>query len=286
MSHILIVLSLLVAAFTAGQTQGASPFLAIEDEAKTAPSPTTQVPPSFKDGGNCLFIGHSFFIPVARYFDKIASRSGFSRHQAQLVFAPGKRGSPGDLWRNSSRRKQIEDKLASGKIDLLGMTTFSSKTAFKDYQRWIDLALKYNPNTQFFIGQCWTFGGPKRETKQYDQAIEANGDHQFKIVRELRKSYPNNLIYFINYGKIASEMKRRFSVDQLPDITKMVGRDKGALFRDGFMGHAGPMMLELSSLVWLNILYGTEIEQLKHSTYQSDVKDITMKVIKFNQKYR
>ncbi len=259
--------------------------LAIAGEKKIPLSPGKKVQMTFKDGANCLFIGHSFFIPVARYFDKVARRNGFSSHQTHLVFAPGKLGSPKELWNNSNRRTQIEGKLANGKIDLLGMTA-GFKSSFEDYQQWIDLSLKYNPKTRFFIGQCWMLGGPRMENKKYNLVIEASGNRLFQVVSKLRKTYPKNHIYFINYGKMASEMKYRFNAKQLPDITKMVGPDKKGLFRDGFIGHGGPMMLELSSLIWLNTLYGAEIEKLKYTPYQSNVKDITTKVLKYNLKYR
>lgn len=265
------------------------PTLALAGENKTTPpGPARPTPPPvFKDGANCLFIGHSFFIPVAKQFDKVATRSGFRSHKAKLVFAGGKNGSPGALWDNPKRKKLIEAKLAGGKIDLLGMTVFSKfNSSFKDYQQWIDLALKYNPKTRFFIGQCWAAGGPRLANEKYDQAIAASSTRVFKIVTKLRTTYPKNHIYFINYGKVASEMKSRYAAKKLPDITKMVGRDKQALYRDGFMGHGGPMMLELSSLVWLNILYGAEITKLKHTPYQSDVNSITTKVVKYNQQYR
>jgi hypothetical protein len=78
----------------------------------------------FGDGANALFIGHSFFIPVARSFDRIATESGFESHRSEMVFASGAAGAPGSLWRNRDKRKIIESKLESGNVDLLGMTSF------------------------------------------------------------------------------------------------------------------------------------------------------------------
>jgi hypothetical protein len=240
----------------------------------------------FKDGANCLFIGHSFFVPVARSFDAIATKSGFSSHQVDVVFSPGPSGTAGAIWNNLGQRKQIEDKLATGKIELLAMTVGNAKNALEDYQRWIDLALKYNPKTRFFIGHCWTPGGPRMDTSAYDNLIEESGTRQFDAVAQLRKAYPDNHIYFINYGKTASIMKAMFEAGELHDIEELVGRNRRSLFLDGLMGHGGPMMLELSGLCWLNTLYGAEIDNLKHSDYKSDVEGITATVIKFNQKYQ
>lgn len=169
--------------------------------------------PAFKDGANCLFIGHSFFIPVARSFDKVARQSGFRSHEVKLVFAPGKGGLPADLWDNPKHKKQIEAALATGKIDLLGMTALGGLgSTFEDCQRWIDLALKHNPKTRFFIGVPWIPGGPKMENERYLKAIEASGDRTFKTVTELRKAYPKNQIDFINYGIVGrvGEYNRKY----------------------------------------------------------------------------
>lgn len=240
----------------------------------------------FKDGANCLFIGHSFFVPVARSFDAIATKNGFSSHQIEMVFSPGPAGTAGKLWDNPRRRKQIEDKLATGKIALLGMTVGKVTNAFEDYQRWIDLALKYNPKTRFFIGHCWTPGGPKMPTSAYSELIEISGTRQFDVVAKLRKAYPDNHIYFINYGKTASIMRAMFEDGELHDIEELVGRNKRSLFLDGLMGHGGPMMLELSALTWLKVLYGADIEKLERGSYNAqDVTEITNKVLSYNQRF-
>lgn len=243
--------------------------------------------PVFKDGANCLFIGHSFFVPVAKSFDKVAGQNGFSAHQAKFVFSGGMSGAPGALWKNPKRKKEIEEALATGKVELLGMTAFGQlSSTLEDYQRWIDLALKHNPNTKFFIGLPWVPGGTKLDTDPYNKAIETIGEGLFKTATELRKAYPKNHIYFINYGKVASELKSRHDADKLPDVTKLFGRGEGALFSDNVLGHGGPMLLELSALVWLNTLYGADIDQLKHSPYKSDVKEIVGGVAEYNQKFK
>jgi hypothetical protein len=81
---------------------------------------------SLENGAKGLFIGHSFFVPVAKAFDVMASQSDFASHQAELVFAPGQAGSPGPMWKNEKNRQQIEAKLATGDIDLFGMPISST----------------------------------------------------------------------------------------------------------------------------------------------------------------
>lgn len=264
-------------------------IVGIPAQAKKAPSPDLDVflaSKTFQEGASCLFIGHSFFIPVAKSFDKFARQTGCTNHQMDFVFAGGQSGLPAQLWNNSRNKKAIEEKLASGNIDLLGMTAGGRKEIkLQDYQNWIDLALKYNTNTQFFIGQPWINRGPSRDLEEFNKLIESKGEKVFALVKKLRKAYPNTTIYFINYGKTASVMKAMYEKDKLEDIKQLSGRDNHSLFSDRFIGHAGPMLLDLAALSWLNFIYGTEMvsKQLKYNS--KDVTDILNQVIQYNQKY-
>jgi hypothetical protein len=67
---------------------------------------------------------------------------------------------------------------------------------------------------------------------------------------------------------------------------KLYGEGDAVLFSDNKLGHGGPMLLELSALVWLKTLYGADVGKLNHSPYKSDVKEIVGRVAEYNQKYR
>ena len=247
--------------------------------------PATDAAP-FPRGARCLFIGHSFFVPVAQAFDRLGKDNGFPTHRVEVVFAGGRSGLPGALWNNARRRKQVEDRLASGKIELLGMPAGdASGSGLVDYQRWIDSALKHNPKTQFFIGRAWTAGGTRVNAKQFDTSIEAAGARLQAMVVKLRRANPETKIYYLNYGKVASLMKQRYEAKQLPDIQQLAGRNAKSLFRDRGIGHAGPMMLELSALCWLQLLYGADPAKVKHGSFRpADVRRITTTVMKDHRK--
>ncbi|MEM7014805.1 MAG: hypothetical protein AAF585_25375, partial [Verrucomicrobiota bacterium] len=102
---------------------------------------------------------------------------------------------------------------------------------------------------------------------------------------KLRVAYPNNHIYFINYGRIASEMKSQFNAGRLPDIDQLVGRGRTSLYLDEKIGHAGPLMTELSALTWLAILYGADIEKLAHSEFSDEALNLTKDVIQYNLQF-
>jgi len=107
-----------------------------------------------KDGATCLFIGHSFFIPVAKSFDQHAKLNGFSKHKQLSVFSGGQSGAPGSLWKSKRHSERIKTILKSGNIQLLGMTV-GFNSSFDDYKRWFDFALEHNPKTKFMVGLCW-----------------------------------------------------------------------------------------------------------------------------------
>ena len=222
-------------------------------------------------GAKCLFVGHSFFIPVAKSFDRLARANSISAHQTDVVFATGASGAPGALWKNERRRKQIKEILAAGDVGIFGMTGFGQlNSSFDDYKRWIDLALEYNSETKIFIGQSWSFGGPRMETEQYSRIIDFGGNRAFEVVQRLRAAYPNTEIIFLNYGNTASLMKAKFDAGELDDIDELVGRRSNCLFRDKTIGHAGQMMQDLAAANWLALLYDVESANLKGLEYDSD----------------
>jgi hypothetical protein len=190
------------------------------------------------------------------------------------------------LWDDQIKRQRIDDLLASGDVDIFGMTAASNiDDAYSKYAQWIDLAISYNPNTTFFIGLPWLPGGPQAEIEHYDSLIETGTLRTMEIIPKLREAYPNNQIYFVNYGKIVSEMKREFDAGNLPDIEGLVGRGPTFLFSDGVMGHGGPLVHELSALTWVNALYGAEVDAIAHSDFSPEAMNILLDVIKINSTF-
>ncbi len=252
--------------------------------ALAAPASSQGVP--FEEGANGLFVGHSFFVPVAALFNQIAVDSGFVDHEFATVFGPGPAGSPGELWDNPTTQGQIDAMLATGSVEIFGMTSFSPmNSAYEDFAQWIDLALSYNSDTVIFIGQPWAPAGPNLPTATFDQTTEEMGEATFAIVSELRTAYPSAKIEFLNYGKTGPLMKAEFEAGTLPDIEVLVGLGDNALFADGAIGHAGLMMTELCALSWLNHLYGAELSELTYTDWDSDVQSIVDEVMNFNVQY-
>jgi hypothetical protein len=214
-------------------------------------------------------------------FDRIARKSDFPDHEMKIVFRGGRAGTASALWNSPSARKAIEGILATGDIEIFGLTPNVTDTA-EIFEPWFDLALKYNPDTRFFIGIPWARGGPETSTESFNKTIELYAAKADVVVKELRERYPDKRIDHLAYGKIASAMKRRFESESLPDIKTMVGPGSDALFLDKDPGHAGPMLLEVCALTWLNQLYAADLDSLNYGERQSNVPAIIEEVKTFN----
>jgi hypothetical protein len=132
----------------------------------------------------------------------------------------------------------------------------------------------------------WMARGATMEDQKYADLNEQGAQQNFEIVEELRAIYPNNQIYFINYGKIASEMKFAFSAGELPDIEQLVGKDETSLFVDDKIGHGGRLMHELCALTWVNILYEAEIGDVEHSDFSAEAMQILADSIQYNAQFK
>jgi len=247
--------------------------------------PEIQLPP-FENGANCLFIGHNFFIPVAVLFGRIASRSnGFTLHDTDYIVASGgDDGSPRAIWDNPNDRAKITLKLSTGQIELFGMTI--SNGGREDYQNWIDLALSYNPETRFFIGSPWAPNGPVSTTEGHAARIQDTGERVFAVVKQLRATYPETTIFYLNYGKVASQMRLMFDAGKLPDVDQIPGPGARSFYADNSIGLGGTMLLELSALMWMGTLYGAPYQELRFSDYnKTSVKEIMEAVSVFTEKH-
>ncbi len=240
--------------------------------------------PAAKAGGQsrrgyaCLFIGHSFFIPVAKSFEKLPGRHAIRGHTQRMVFSGGASGSPGSLWKGR-RKSAIQAILKTGKVEMLGMTYYnSSNSSAEDYGRWIDFALKYNPDTRFFIGLPWGKNGSTRDLKEYSAANTRAHLSIHKTILTLRKRYPKTMILCANYGRASYELKGLFEAGNLPGITSLRGRGASSIYRDS-LGHANDILKDLSALVWLAILY--DVDLTKHDwtpNHKSDIKKIAIRI--------
>ncbi len=214
--------------------------------------------PLFQKGGDVLFIGHSFFVPPSRGYNEIAThadhKGSFPNHFYASEFAGGEKGAPGALWKDATRKKNILKKLSTGKVQLLAMTAHLSNSDQKDYQNWIDVALKENRATKFLISCPWPTGGSGAKASDFQQQNELLADRLFQIVVALRKANPGTEIHFLNHGRVAVVTKNRFENGNLKS-TKQKCCSTDGVFRDTF-GHGGDIIEKTAGLFFLTYLTG------------------------------
>lgn len=242
------------------------------------------------NGAATLFIGNSFFIPIARKFDELAVGNGFSSHTFERFFRGGLKGTPASLYNNEENRLEITTMLAAGNIDIFGMTVGPAQqdnaTAIEDYVNWFDLALGYNPDTTFFIGVPWPPGSPSLGSAGIEEFSQAVKPKVNQILSELRPLYPNNQIFLIMYDKAASWMRAQFDNGSLPGINAVIGDRETSIHRDE-LGHAGTMLIEAAALSWLEILYGADIGTLDYGERNmTTMISLTQNVVEYNADFR
>ena len=215
--------------------------------------------PSPGDGFDSLFIGHSFFRPMAEKMAVLAPLAGFDAHTQEVVFSGGATGSPEGLWLQDTKRATIQAELDEGDIDLFGMTYHPDYPSLTGYVNWIDYALAANPDTIVFVAIPWITNPVNYTAASYAAALDVGYPAvAYPLIDSLRDEYPDTTIFAIPYGLSAGELYTRYADGELDDVTELVGSNGSGVFRDGF-GHADHILEDLASLVWLQAIYGVDL---------------------------
>jgi hypothetical protein len=232
---------------------------AVQEASPPASSPNYQ-------GYNALFIGHSFFKPVANGIPDHAERLGIDNHTQRVVFSGGGTGSPQGLWLQPDKKATIQAILDAGDIDLFGMTIHGDYLSLEGYINWVDYALAQNPKTKFFIALPWA---TRPATMSFD-AYEALNNEQHvlfhsEFIDALRAAYPDNIFYGIPYGDAAVELYRLYEQGNLPEVDTLISRgDALGIYKDQ-LGHPEALLVALSELVWIQSIFNVDL-----STYDYD----------------
>ena len=215
--------------------------------------------PSPGGGFDSLFIGHSFFRPMAEEMAVLAPLADFDAHTQEVVFSGGATGSPEGLWLQDTKRATIQAELDEGDIDLFGMTYHPDYPLLTGYVNWIDYALAANPDTIVFVAIPWITNPVNYTAASYAAALDVGYPAvAYPLIDSLRDEYPDTTIFAIPYGLSAGELYTRYADGELDDVTELVGSNGSGVFRDGF-GHADHILEDLASLIWLQAIYGVDL---------------------------
>jgi len=249
---------------------------ALRGEEPQPPPPTT--------GYNCVFMGHSFFYPIAETFDKVAVANGFPDHKQLLRKAGATNGTPGWLWQNLPKDDPVWTKLATEDVYLLCFPHHHiAGCKFEDYCNWIDYARKRNPDIMIAIAIPW---GPLCNVPpaQFSEFYRA----QFEIpvhalVDKLRLKYPDNTIFVIPHGKGVADLYTKFKAGEIPEIPQVLppaGDETAEAFFADTGAHIGRMPRVLSQLIWLAAIYQVDVRKIDWDTgYKFDLKQMAYDIV-------
>ena len=262
-----------------------------------SPSPPLEVTETVEsvgivEGKRVLYIGHSFGRPFARELPSFVEMAGIDNHVQEIVFRGGPNGSPQSLWEDPKVRVEIQDILAEGDTDLLVMICCSenfleSRQSDWAVENWIDYALSVNPDTDFALALPWPDYPEDYENNEAysERIIEAHASAWHPFIDNLRDLYPQSEIQSIFHGRAAIELRGLFESGSLPEISEMTSKRPPGLFTDR-KGHAGQILLDLGTLIWLGTIYDINMNdfpvselKINGESYETDLVAIAKEIL-------
>lgn len=233
---------------------------------------------------NCLFMGHSFFAPVARRIPNFATELN---HTQTIYQRGGSNGIPSSLWEDAEDQKNIKEVLDNEDIDLLGMTIDYNLTELSIanttyYELWFDYALSKNPNTKFMIAIAWPDFPEAMSTANYTSNLRSRipSSEVSNVFEHLHVKYPNIDIIINPYGLGVVELRLLFEDDKLlGDVSSLTGNKETSIFRDA-KGHGGDLTLDFLSLFFINRIYNIDLRTLNVDMgYETDLRAVAQSVL-------
>ena len=262
-----------------------------------SPSPPLEVTETVEsfdivEGKKVLYIGHSFGRPFARELPSFVEMAGIDNHVQEIVFRGGPNGSPQSLWEDPKVRVEIQDILAEGDTDLLIMICCSenfleSRQSDWAVENWIDYALSVNPDTDFALALPWPDYPEDYENNEAysERIIEAHASAWHPFIDDLRDLYPQSEIQSIFHGRAAIELRGLFESGSLPEISEMTSKRPPGIFTDR-KGHAGQILLDLGTLIWLGSIYDIDMNdfpvselKINGESYETDLVAIAKEIL-------
>ena len=233
---------------------------------------------------NCVFMGHSHFIPYVNddHGSSAPDQKAMVYHTGALniphsqvtVFSSGAGGNPENLWAakedpNDPKHNTVMtgvNAIETGSVDVLGLTGGSISTN-EDFQLWFDFALSYNPDTKIFIQAPHLRRGALSVVEYRNQVNQYNVQWAGRI-NALRSNNPGVEIHLVNMMEWVAQMYEAYEAGSLKDgsgndavlgLNPPNGEDSSDYFFQDDVSHAGRLLEENGSLLWLSSLYGVDL---------------------------
>ena len=235
---------------------------------------------------NVLYIGHSFGRGFAELLEELAHIAGVSNHRSYIEFSGGESGTPGLLWEDEGHRSTIKSFLDTGEIDVLVMICCSPEfvqTQDTDQAMWnfTEYALNQNPNTRIGLAMPWKdFPSDYSNSSEHQEGVDEVYASYVQLSENLSSDFSKADVFTFHHGAIVYELREMFEEDQLKDDVKhFTGSKVNSLFTDE-KGHAGQIIVDTGSLIWLYAVHGIEpMEMPVFSDYEADIRQIAQSVL-------
>ena len=232
-------------------------------------------------GYSTLFMGHSFFAPIARQIPTHMTQLGNDYHNQHVEMSGGASGTPIALWEDEGHRNIVQAILNTGEVELFGMT---ADPTMEGYTLWIDYALSKNPNTRIVIGTPWLdFPADYSDAATYENTIVEGIESIIQVdIDALRLLYPNTEIINLPYAFAAIELRHMFEAGQLPGVTELIGSNLNtSVFSDQKgHGHGNGLLLDLAEFIWLSHIYKINLDTYDYSAgHNIDLKEVAKSIL-------
>lgn len=234
--------------------------------------------PSFQSTGfKTLITGNSFVNSIGWGIPGHAATAGIANHVHSQVTRGGANGAPEALWNNATAGPQIRGILDDGDVDLFIMTVLPSTT--DGFRLWIDYLLVQNPNTRVGIVAPWFPQAGAVTSATYESAWNHLHAITHDEIDTLRAEYPGVEIFCVPYGASGVELRALLDAGNLPDVTGLTSGNGTGIFVNDAIGHADPILRDLSRLVLARGLYDIDLTNFAHDPgYITDLKAIAQSI--------
>lgn len=245
-----------------------------------------------KKTGNGLWIvsiGHSCIIPAVVPFSQIAIGEGYANHTHLMQFFGGAGGAAKAQWNRTEAQQQAKPALATGKIDVLTFGHFVRPDEMtqgceeEDYVRWIEFALKKNPETRFYIQDLWSWlpmegrriAPVELDIGTYRGKMQRTTRDLTKVVHELNRRFPGK-VNVLPAGPAMVELVDRVLRKELPGVDAIMVEPKDAAERIGLlrdMIHPTEVLASLQGYIYYACLYRKDPRKLESGIYRDGKLD-------------
>jgi hypothetical protein len=234
--------------------------------------------PSFQSTGfKTLVTGNSFVNSIGWGIPGHAATAGIANHEHSQVIHGGANGAPEALWNNATRGPQIRGILNGGDVDLFIMTSLPA--TMNGYRLWIDYLLAQNPDTHVGIVAPWVPSPATVTSAEYETIWNNYHAGVHGSIDTLRSEYPGVEIFCVPYGASAVELRAVLDAGNLPDVTGMTSGNGTGIFVNDRLGHADPILRDLSRLVLARGIYDIDLNNFAHNPgYITDLKALAQSI--------